>query len=320
MTKKIIWVVYIYIGDTMKRFKSKKYNKKYKLYIALFLMICYIINNNFDIKFKNSKKSIISYVFGNDIRYNYKNNIFSSIYKEVNKNIFNNPVNILHANIGNNTVLVSNISYIDNKPKVYIYNSHQGELYNNKYMENSNITPGVMLASSMLEEKLESLGIKTIIEKNDILGYMKDNGLNHGGSYIASRFFLNKIYNEYPNLDLYIDLHRDATNYDVVHTVIDGKDYAKVLFVIGLENPNYQSNLDVTTKINNIILNSYPSLTRGIMKKEGYGVNGVYNQDLNSNVILIEIGGDKNNIDEVNNTLDIIAKVIKEYIDEKEKI
>ena len=53
------------------------------------------------------------------------------------------------------------------------------------------------------------------------------------------------------------------------------------------------------------------------MKKQGYGVNGVYNQDLASNVILIEIGGHENNIDEVNNTLDLVADAIKEYLNEK---
>ena len=55
------------------------------------------------------------------------------------------------------------------------------------------------------------------------------------------------------------------------------------------------------------------------MRKEGAGVDGVYNQDLNSNVILIEIGGNENNIEEVNNTLDIVASVIGEYLNEKEK-
>ena len=55
------------------------------------------------------------------------------------------------------------------------------------------------------------------------------------------------------------------------------------------------------------------------MKKEGYGVNGVYNQDLKENVILIEIGGNENNIEEVNNTLDLVAHVIGEYINEKEE-
>lgn len=300
----------------MKRFKSKKHSK-YKLYILVFIMICYIINKNFDIKIKETS-NIIKYVFKNDIKYSYKDNILSNMYKQINKNIFNNPINILHTNT--NIAYATNISYIDNKPKVYIYNSHQGETYNNEYLENTNIIPNVILASSILKEKLDNIGIKTIIESNDILKYMRDNNLDHGGSYIASRYFLNKIYEKYPNLDLYIDLHRDSIDYNTSITNINGKICAKVLFVIGLENPNYQGNLNVVNKLNNIILKKYPSLTRGIMKKEGYGVNGVYNQDVNSNVILIEIGGNKNNLDEVSNTLDLIADVIGEYINEKEKI
>ena len=319
MTKKVFIIIYIYIGDKVKRFKPKKYYKK-RIYIILFLIMCYMINNYFNIEFKKSKKSIIDYVFKSDIKYSYKNNIINNLYNNINKNIFNSPVNILHTNMNRNIVLVSNISYIDNKPKIYIYNSHQGERYSYKYLEETNIEPSVMLVSSMLKEKLDSIGIKTIIEENDILGYMNNNGLNHSGSYIASRYFLNKVYSEYPNLDLYIDIHRDSINYSDSITNIDGKVCAKVLFVIGLENSNYQKNLSVVNGINNIILEKYPTLTRGILKKEGVGVNGVYNQDLNGNVILIEIGGEKNNIDEVNNTLEILAKVIERYINEKEKV
>ena len=53
------------------------------------------------------------------------------------------------------------------------------------------------------------------------------------------------------------------------------------------------------------------------MKKQGYGVNGIYNQDLDERVILIEIGGHENNIEEINNTLDLIAEVIGEYLNEE---
>ena len=319
LTKKIIYLIYINYGDTMKRFKFKKRNRKYK-YILIIISILYIINSNLEIEFKESKKHIIDYVFKSDINYDYKNNIINKIYSGINTNIFNNPINILNTNRFNNVVLVSNISYIENKPKVYIYNSHQAERYSGEYFNGTNITPDVLLASSLLKEKLDSIGIKTIIENNNILEYMSANGLNHGGSYIASRHFLEKVYNEYPNLDLYIDLHRDSISYNDSITNINGKICAKVLFVIGLENPNFMSNLSVTESINNIILSEYPNLTRGILKKEGYGVNGVYNQDLNSNVILIEVGGEKNNMDEVNNTLELIAKVIERYIYEKEKI
>ena len=189
-----------------------------------------------------------------------------------------------------------------------------------EYLEDYNIVPDVLMASNMLKDKLDSIGIESIVEESDILAYMKDNNLNHAGSYKASRHFLKQAIENYPSIKLFIDLHRDAASHKSTITTVDGKVCAKVLFVIGLEYKTYESNLSVATKINNIILKEYPSLTRGIMKKEGYGVNGIYNQDLASNVILIEIGGNENNIEEINNTLDLIAQVIGEYLnEEKEK-
>ena len=204
------------------------------------------------------------------------------------------------------------------EPDIYIYNSHQGETYSMEYLEDYNIVPDVLMASYMLEDKLDNLKINTIVEESNILSYMKENNLDHSGSYKASRVFLTKAINNYPNAKLYIDLHRDAASHDVTVTTINGKVCAKVLFVIGLEYETYEKNLSIVTQLNNIILKKYPSLTRGIMKKEGYGVNGVYNQDLANNVILIEIGGHENNIEEINNTLDLIAQVIGEYLNEKE--
>ena len=46
-------------------------------------------------------------------------------------------------------------------------------------------------------------------------------------------------------------------------------------------------------------------------------MNGVYNQDLQGNVILIELGGDKNNLEEITNTIDILVNVIGDYVNEK---
>ena len=60
----------------------------------------------------------------------------------------------------------------------------------------------------------------------------------------------------------------------------------------------------------------YPTLTRGIMQKEGPGVNGIYNQDLSSNAILLELGGNENTITEVLNTIEIISTIIKEHVNE----
>lgn len=305
-----------------KKFKSKKMFKYKKLFLILLVLIIYYIFNNMfvNIKMSNSHSKTLNNLLSNI----NNNNRYKTFYEKINKYIFNDPLFLLETELNykyekldKKVELVVNNNNNDT-PKIYIYNSHQGEQYNYKYLENHNIIPDVLMASQILKDKLENININTIVEESDILAYMKKNNLNHAGSYIASRYFLTEILKKYNNLELYIDLHRDAAKHSVTYTNINGKDCAKVLFVIGLENPNYEKNLEVVTKINNIILKKYPSLTRGIMKKQGYGVNGIYNQDLNGNVILLEVGGNENNIDEVNNTLSLIAEVIGEYINEKE--
>ena len=97
-------------------------------------------------------------------------------------------------------------------------------------------------------------------------------------------------------------------------TEINGKSYAKTLFIVGLENPSYEENLNITEKLDNMINEKYPTLSRGIYKKKGPGVNGVYNQDFSPNTILIEVGGQDNTIDEVNNTINAISEILIEYI------
>ena len=73
-------------------------------------------------------------------------------------------------------------------------------------------------------------------------------------------------------------------------------------------------NLSTAEKINTIANKYYPGLSRGIYKKEGPGVDGIYNQDISPNSILIEVGGVDNNIDEVLNTTEAISNILYYYI------
>lgn len=314
-------VLYSYIGDYMaKKFKAKK---KIKLRLIIYLVISMLLI--FLFKIYITKINIINSneKFINNILSSMDNTYVNNIYNYINKNIFNTPVSILNSELkyeNNKNKEEKNTSifaYVEvNKPRVYIYNSHQGENYSNEYLEEHNIVPNVLTASLMLKEKLNNIGINTIVEENNILEYMDKNNLDHSGSYLASRHFLEQIIKKYNSIELYIDLHRDSIEHSSSYVKINDKDCAKILFVIGLENENYKYNLEITQKINNIINTKYPGLSRGIMKKQGYGVNGIYNQDLKSNIILIEIGGFENNIEEVNNTLEFVAIAIKEYLNE----
>lgn len=200
------------------------------------------------------------------------------------------------------------------EPIVYLYNTHQLEEYKQENQESYNVTPNVMMLSYIVREKLNDKGIPTIVEENDVSAFLQANNWSYASSYKVTRLLMEDAKTKNPTLKYFIDLHRDSVSKSISTATIAGKNYAKILFIIGLENPNYQENLTVTTTINNMLEEKYPGITRGIYKKEGKGVNGVYNQDFDKNTILFEVGGPENTIEEVLNTADAISTVLAEYI------
>lgn len=195
-----------------------------------------------------------------------------------------------------------------NNPLIYIYNSHQLENYNSTNLDIYGITPNVMMASYLLKEKLNKRGISTIVEDTNLTEFLSINGWDHSNSYKASRIFILDKKNMYPSIKYFIDIHRDSVSNTTV--IIDGKKYAKILFVVGLEHDNYKENLKTAERANNLVNKYYKGLSKGILKKEGEGVDGIYNQDISPNSILIEVGGISNNIDDVLNTTEALASVI----------
>ena len=200
------------------------------------------------------------------------------------------------------------------EPLVYIYNTHQKEEYLPNQFNEYSIKPTVMMPSYIMEEILNTKSIYTIVEENSINEILKENNWNYAGSYKASRILIEEAKKKNPSLKYFIDVHRDSVKHDKTTVTINNKAFAKLLFIIGLENPHYEDNLLFTNKINEKINKYYPGLSRGIYKKKGIGVNGVYNQDNNKYTILIEVGGKENTIDEVMNATIAFIKCFEEVI------
>ena len=188
------------------------------------------------------------------------------------------------------------------------------ENYNSTNLDIYGITPNVLMASYLLKEKLNSRGISTIVEDANLTEFLSLNGWDHTNSYKASRIFILDKKNKYSSLKYFIDIHRDSVGRSGTTTNIGGKDYAKILFVVGLEHDNYKDNLKTSEEINSIVDKYYPGLSKGILKKEGIGVDGIYNQDISPNSILIEVGGVDNTIDEVLNTVEALSNCLYFYI------
>ncbi len=200
-------------------------------------------------------------------------------------------------------------------PLIYIYNTHQTEEYTPSTFVEYSVMPTVQMNNYILEEKFEQNGYSTIVEEQNIKTVLNEHKWNYAGSYNASRIFLEQAKKNYPTLKYFIDVHRDSLKKEATTIELNNKSYAKILFIIGLENPNYEQNLSFTEKINNQLNEKYPGLSKGIYKKEGTGVNGVYNQDFSPYTILVEMGGPENTVDEVLNTSlafsDCFLEVIK---------
>lgn len=203
---------------------------------------------------------------------------------------------------------------IENKPIIYIYNTHQKEEYEHGRNSAININYNVMHSALLLEDYLNDLNIEAYVEKEDVTSYLNTLGYKYYQSYLVSRSLLEKRKKEMPSLNYFIDIHRDAVSYDLSVCDFDNKKYAKVLFVIGLKNAGYEQNLSLAQRLNDILLEINPCISRGIMKKEGPYVDGVYNQDFSPNTLLIEVGSNENYFEEVNNTLKVLASALERVI------
>ncbi|MGN1400734.1 MAG: stage II sporulation protein P [Bacillus sp. (in: firmicutes)] len=202
----------------------------------------------------------------------------------------------------------------EGKKVVYIYHSHNRESFmpylkgvtniDRAYHSKLNITK----VGERLQKRLEQNGIGAIVDKTDIEGRLKTGQFHK--SYEEARTVVKEAMAEHKDAGYLIDIHRDSKRKDATTIIIDGKEYAKLAFVIGSEHADFQKNFALAERLHKKIQVKYPGLSRGIFKKGGPGNNGVYNQDLSSNAMLIETGGVDNTFEELYRSMDVLADIL----------
>lgn len=212
------------------------------------------------------------------------------------------------------------------KPVVFLYNSHNRESFlphlpdetnaNHAHHEKVNITK----VSERFAQTLESNGIGTTVDDTDIMNILHEKGWSYHKSYAASRPIVEEALAENQDLQYALDIHRDSLPRDKTVTKIGDDEYATILFVIGAENKNYEKNLELATSMHYQLEKEYPGLSKGIITKEGPNSNGVYNQDLLDNAVLMEIGGYENTLEEMYRTSDVVAAIFSDIYWETEKV
>lgn len=212
------------------------------------------------------------------------------------------------------------------KKVVFLYSSHNRESFlphlpketkpDRAYHKEVNITK----VSERLAEKLENHNIGATFDRTDITTLLHEKGWTYGKSYEASRSVIQTALDEHDDLQYVFDIHRDSLPYDKTTFEHDGTTYATFLFVIGAENKNYEKNLKLATDIHYLLEEKLPGISKGVITKEGPRSNGVYNQDLLENALLIEVGGYDNELNELYRSIDLFADVFSTYYWKAERV
>ncbi|RDY71986.1 stage II sporulation protein P [Halobacillus trueperi] len=207
--------------------------------------------------------------------------------------------------------------------RVYIYHTHNTESFYPHLPDESTDHDGkvnITLIGERLGEGLEKRGIGTIVDTTDVAALRSEKGMEYYQSYDAMRPVVEEAISQNGDIRYLFDLHRDSLSKEHTTTTINGKNYARFAFVIGAEHPQYEQNLQLASKIHQLLEEKYPGISRGVITKKGSGVDGIYNQDLHPNAILIEFGGVYNHLDELYRSADVMAEVFSDYYFEDEKV
>lgn len=196
-------------------------------------------------------------------------------------------------------------------PLVIIYHTHSSESYmpykeSNYHREAEEGT--VRDVGNIIESELKKEGINVIHDKT-----IHDRP-SYNESYSRSLSTIQNLVKQYPTAVYIIDLHRDAAASSATegkYIEIDDKRIAKFSLVVGTQNENYVELYDFAKKVKNTAENMYSGFGGAVIEKDYQ-----YNEYVSNKALLLEVGNNKNTIEEARACgkyfAEVLAKIIRE--------
>lgn len=191
----------------------------------------------------------------------------------------------------------------DGAPRVLILHSHTTESFAqtaDRYEESSayrTLDPGhnMLALGELVAEILESAGIG-VIHDTTLHDYP-----SYNGSYSHAAASTKAYLEQYPTIELILDLHRDAadtpTGQMATSCTVGGEKAAQLMFVLGtdkrLNHPDWEQNLSLALKLQVLLEKENPGICRDLTLSKNR-----YNQHLGAYALLIEIGAAGNTLEE----------------------
>ena len=200
-------------------------------------------------------------------------------------------------------------------PQILIFHTHASEGFSDS--RSGEVSDTVVGAGELLAKTLrEKYGYQVL---HDTTVFDRKNGKdNRNYAYNDALNYLQELLEKNPSIEVVIDLHRDAGEKRV--TTINGKQTAKVMLFNGLcrntqgklahlPNKNLKDNLAFSFQMKLIGDEMYPGLMNRIFLKDYR-----YNMHLKERFLLVELGTEKNTVEEAMNAMEPLADVLHQVL------
>lgn len=212
------------------------------------------------------------------------------------------------------------------KPSVLIFHTHTTECY--EILDRGWYAQNYITRSKSADRNMVRVGIE-IKEQLEKAGYtvIHDTQIHdesYTGAYAHSRKSVEEYLKKYPEIQIVLDIHRDAIELDngerikPVATVF-GKKAAQMMIITGCEEgkvkdfPNWKKNLTFALELQSICEELYPGLMRPV-----YFCQRKYNMDLSPNNLLIEMGSCANTLEEAAYSGRLLGNALVKLLDRAE--
>ena len=204
------------------------------------------------------------------------------------------------------------------EPQVLIYHTHSQEAYADSAPGDPSMTVqgvGEELARILTEQ----YGLTVL--HNTTQFDMMEGELERSSAYSYAKAELEQILEEYPSIQIIIDLHRDGVPDDLhLATEVNGKSTAQIMFFNGLSqdldgpidrlpNPYREDNLAFSFQMYIAAQSAYPGFCRDIYLK-GYR----YNLHFRPRSVLLEVGAQTNTYEEAVNAMEPFADILAQVV------
>lgn len=208
------------------------------------------------------------------------------------------------------------------EPTILVYHSHTTESYT--LLDVGYYTESLDLRSSDNAKNMVRVGDELVkyleLQGFNVIHDTEIHDENYSSAYDSSAASVEKYLEEYPSIEITIDVHRDDITYDDNTKVkptatINGKKAARMMIIAGAEYgsvenyPNWECNLRFDLAVQNKVEEMYSGLMRPILFAERR-----YNMYLTKNSFLLEIGTDGNTLDEACYSARLFATALGELL------